>query len=140
MTGVLIIGVDPSVVDPDDPATPSDVTPETIAEGIQDALADMRSRGWRAEHCAILPDGSAEETIAACLRRTAWDVVVIGGGVRVPPRFLLLFERVIAAVRNGAPRAAIAFNTSPTDSSAAALRWLDDRGRTRAVSRAPDAA
>ena len=129
MTNVLIIGVDPSVVDPSDPAVPPGTTPETIAQGIEAALEDMRQRDWHAVHCAILPDATAEETIANCLKQASWDVVVIGGGVRVPPQYLILFERVIAAVRKGAPHSAIAFNTSPKDSSDAALRWLDVRGQ-----------
>ena len=127
MTAVLMIGVDPSVVDPHDPAVPAGTTPQTIAQGIDEALDDMRARGWEAAHCAIFPDDTAEQTIAECLVRAPWDVVVIGGGVREPPQYLALFERVIAAVRAGAPRAAIAFNTTPTDSSEAALRWLAKR-------------
>ena len=119
-----MIGVDPSVVDPDDPAVPVGTTPETIARGIDEALGDMSARGWEAAHCAILPDDTAEATIAECLARAPWKVVVIGGGVREPPQYLTLLERVIAAVRKGAPDAAIAFNTTPTDSSEAALRWL----------------
>jgi hypothetical protein len=42
--------------------------------------------------------------------------VVIGGGVRLPPRNLALFEVVINAIRKAAPGAAIAFNTRPDDS------------------------
>jgi len=47
-----------------------------------------------------------------------------GGGVRLPPRGLALFEAVINAVHKAAPGAAIAFNTVPQDSADAAARWL----------------
>jgi len=50
--------------------------------------------------------------------------VVVGGGVRLPPRGLALFEVVINAVHKAAPNAAIAFNTTPVDSADAAARWL----------------
>jgi hypothetical protein len=46
--------------------------------------------------------------------------VVIGAGIRLPPRGLVLFETIINAVHKGAAGAAIAFNTSPQDSADAA--------------------
>jgi len=52
--------------------------------------------------------------------------VVIGGGLRVPPKGLMLFEKVVNAIHKGAPSAAIAFNTEPEDTAAAAGRWLSD--------------
>ncbi len=121
---VLIIGVDPKVVDPTDPSVPQGTTPETIATGINQTLADMHGRGWEAEHCTIMPDDSAEATISACLAKHEWDCVVIGGGVRLPPQRLELFERVVNAVRRSAPKTPIAFNRTPLDSAEAAVRWL----------------
>lgn len=35
-----------------------------------------------------------------------------------------MFEKVVNLIRQHAPQAAIAFNTSPGDSAEAALRWL----------------
>jgi hypothetical protein len=49
---------------------------------------------------------------------------VIGAGVRLPPNLLTLFEQVVNAIRRAAPQAAIAFNTRPEDSGAAAARWI----------------
>ena len=123
-TKVLIIGVDPKVVDPSDAAIPTGTTPKSIAEGIVQTLADMHRRGWEAEHCAIMPDDSAEATMAVCLAKRHWDCVVIGAGVRLPPQRLELFERVVNAIRRGAPTASIAFNQTPIDSADAAERWL----------------
>jgi hypothetical protein len=51
--------------------------------------------------------------------------VVIGGGLRIPPKSLLLFEQLVNAVHRAAPNAAIAFNTSPPDTADAAARWID---------------
>jgi len=126
MSAVLIIGLDPGVVDVNDPAIPRGTTPELIARGLEEALADMRERGWTAAFCPILPDESAERTIADSLGQHAWDVVVIGAGVRMPPRNLQLFERVLNAVHRGAPNAQIAFNVSPRDSADAAQRRLSE--------------
>jgi sugar/nucleoside kinase (ribokinase family) len=53
------------------------------------------------------------------------DWVVIGGGLRLPPKGLLLFETVINAVHKAAPNVVIAFNTRPEDTAEAAARWLE---------------
>jgi hypothetical protein len=49
---------------------------------------------------------------------------VIGAGLRLPPGRLVLFETVVNAIHRAAPQAAIAFNTRPEDSGAAAARWV----------------
>ena len=125
MTRVLLIGIDPVAVDGSDPDLPPGVTSDKIAAGVEATLADMKARGWIGAFCAILPDDSAETTIAAFLIES-WDCIVIGGGIRVPPSNLMLFERVVNAVRIGAPSTPIAFNTSPDDTAEAAAKWLAD--------------
>jgi hypothetical protein len=50
--------------------------------------------------------------------------VVIGAGVRLPPVYFLLFERLINVVHTHAPDARIAFNTKPTDNAEAVQRWI----------------
>lgn len=123
LTRVLLIGIAPDKVDPSDPDLPAGTTPDKIRAGIDATLSDMRTRGWDAGFCSILPDASAEATIARSLAE-GWDCIVIGGGIRVPTPSVPLFERVIHAVRLGAPNTPIAFNTSPDDSADAAARWL----------------
>jgi hypothetical protein len=59
------------------------------------------------------------------LRSTHCDCVVVGGGVRLPPRSLALFEVGINVIRKAGPGAAIAFNTRPDDSADAAARWVE---------------
>ena len=123
MIRVLLIGIEPEAVDISDPDLPPGTTAEKIAAGIGETLADMKARGWEGGFCSILPDESAEETIASSLAGK-WDCIVIGGGIRVPARSLPLFERVINAVHRGAPGTPIAFNTSPSDTADVASRWL----------------
>ncbi len=124
MQRVLLIGIKPDAVDTSDPDLPPGLTHEKIAGQISATLADMERRGWHAEFCSILPDASAEAAIAASLA-AKWDCIVIGGGIRIPASNLRLFERVIDAVRRGAPDTPIAFNTTPEDTADAASRWLD---------------
>src|SRR5262245_13707563 len=124
MTRILLLGLDPEAVDFSDPALPPGLTVEKIHAGIEVAVKGFTDRGWESDVCAILPDDTAGPTVERQLRSSNYDCVVIGGGVRLPPRNLALFEVVINAVRRAAPGAAIAFNTNPVDSADAAARWV----------------
>jgi hypothetical protein len=124
MTRILLLGLDPETVDFSDPALPPGMTVEKVRAGIAVALKQFTDRGWESDVCYIRPDETAGPTVERQLRSTNYDCVVIGGGVRLPPRNLALFEVVINAIRKAAPGAAIAFNTRPDDSADAAARWV----------------
>ena len=124
MKRVVLIGFDPATVDYSDPALPPGMNAEKIHAGVKLALADIAGRGWHAENCFIKPDETAVPTIERCLADNVYDCVVIGAGVRLPPSRLAVFEAVVNAVHCAAPRAAIALNTRPEDSGAAAARWI----------------
>ena len=124
MKRVLFIGFDPAMVDFSDPALPPGMSVEKIQAGIDVALADFAARGWDSEICLTKPDETAVPTVENCLARETYDCVVVGAGVRLPPSRLILFEAVLNAIHRGAPQAAIAFNTRPDDSGAAAARWI----------------
>jgi hypothetical protein len=124
MKRVLLVGFDPATVDFSDPAYPPGMTAEKIHAGVKLALADFVGRGWHAEVCFINPDETAVPTVERCLAGDGYDCVVIGAGVRLPPNRLVLFEAVVNAIHRAAPLAAIAFNTRPDDSGAAAARWI----------------
>ena len=93
-------------------------------------MKQFAERGWESDVCFIRPDETAGPTVVHQLASTSYDCVVIGAGVRLPPRGLALFEAVINAVHKAAPGAAIAFNTRPDDSAVAAARALAVEGRT----------
>jgi hypothetical protein len=124
MTRVLLLGYDPETVDFSDPALPAGMTAEKVHAGIAVALKQFVERGWEADVCLIRPDETAGPTVERQLGSVNYDCVVIGAGVRLPPRSLARFEAVINAVHTAAPRAAIAFNTRPEDSADAAARVL----------------
>ena len=131
MTRILLVGYDPEAVDFSDPALPPGMTAEKVHAGIAVALKHFAERGWEADVGFIRPDETAGPTVERHLASKNYDCVVIGAGVRLPPRSLACFEIVINAVRRAAPDAAIAFNTRPEDSADAAARWLP--GGSRAV-------
>jgi hypothetical protein len=127
MTRILLLGLDPETVDFSDPALPPGMTSEKVHAGIAVAMKGFAERGWECDPCFIRPDESAGPTVERQLLSTNYDCVVIGGGVRLPPRNLALFEVLINAIRKAAPCAAIAFNTRPDDSADAAARWVPAR-------------
>jgi hypothetical protein len=124
MKRVLLVGFDPANVDFSDPALSPGMNAEKIHAGIKLGLADMTGRGWLAVNCFISPDDTAATTVERCLASDRYDCVVIGAGVRLPPSRLGVFEAVVNAIHRAAPQAAIAFNSRPDDSGAAAARWI----------------
>lgn len=113
---VLVLGLDPSTV----PGLDADAITTALRRG-QDRFAEHRVTA----DIGLVPLAEgAEEQVARLLQQAPYECVVIGGGIRKPEPLVEFFETVVNLVRRYAPQAAIAFNTSPEDSSDAALRWL----------------
>ncbi|RUY70469.1 hypothetical protein EN965_09915, partial [Mesorhizobium sp. M7A.F.Ca.CA.001.05.1.1] len=74
--------------------------------------------------CMITPDAAGFTALKRALSDATYDCVVIGGGLRLPPKALPLFETVVNIIHKAAPNAAIAFNTRPEDTAEAAARQL----------------
>ena len=126
MKRILFIGLEPETVDFSDPALPPGLDAAKIHAGIAIAMKQMTEHGWHADLCLVRPDESASSTVENKLAAAFYDCVVIGAGIRVPPKSLLLFELLINTVHESAPHASIAFNSRPEDTAAAAARWLTD--------------
>jgi hypothetical protein len=124
MKRVLFVGQEPETVDFSDPALPPGLDAEKIHGGIAAGMQQMSERGWQADLCLVRPDDSASAALERDLEAATYDCVVIGGGVRIPPKSLLLFETLVNTVHKSAPNAFIAFNTKPEDTGAAAARWI----------------
>src|SRR3546814_413028 len=124
MTRILFVGQKTETVDFSDPAIPPGFDAAKINAGIEIAVAAITERGWKADLCMIQPDERAGPMLEEQLASARYDCVVIGAGLRLPPKGLSLFERVLNAVHKAAPGAAIAFNTHPEDTAEAAGRWL----------------
>lgn len=119
---VLFVGQEPETVDFSDPALPPGLDASKIHAGIAVGMQQMAKRGWEADLCLVRPDETAAIAVERQLAKASYDCVVIGGGIRIPPKSLLLFETLINAVHRSAPNACIAFNTSPQDTADAAAR------------------
>jgi hypothetical protein len=125
MTRVLFVGQAPETVDFSDPSLPPGFNAKKIQAGIDLAAAKIAERGWVGDICMIPPDAAGIAMLEKQLAAATYDCVVIGGGMRLPPKGLVLFEKVVNAVHKAAPGAAIAFNTRPEDTAEAAARWLE---------------
>jgi hypothetical protein len=124
MTSVLFVGQKPETVDFSDPSLPPGFDAEKINAGIAVAVAKIKERGWQGNTCMITPDSAGSAMLEKALEGAAYDCVVIGGGLRLPPKSLALFETVVNVIHKAAPNAAIAFNTRPEDTADAAARQL----------------
>ncbi|MFJ2402291.1 hypothetical protein ACIOUE_13425 [Streptomyces xanthochromogenes] len=116
MSSTLVLGIDPHSV----PGMDGD----GVRAVLDRELARFAEHGIEASMTLITLDETGETTVVAALTERAWDVVVIGGGIRKPEPLLVFFELVVNLVRLHAPGAAIAFNTSGGDSVEAARRRL----------------
>lgn len=114
---VLVIGLDPAKF--------TDWDPEPIRTALAREEARFAELDIDADMCLVAARDDPEAAIAAALRQREYVCVVIGGGIRKYEPYLLLFEKTVNLVHRHAPHAAIAFNTNPTDTADAALRWLD---------------
>jgi hypothetical protein len=124
MTHILFVGQKPETVDFSDPSLPPGFDAAKINAGIAVAVDRITERGWQADTCMITPDDAGRAMLEQQLKGAAYDCVVIGGGLRLPPKGLALFEAVVNIVHKAAPGAAIAFNTRPEDTADAAARRL----------------
>ena len=135
MTRILFVGQKPETVDFSDPALPPGFNADKINAGIAIAVAKIRERGWEVDTCMIMPDETAGPLLEKQLSSEHYDCVVVGGGLRIPPKSLALFERVVNTVHRAAPDAAIAFNTRPrTPPRLRPVNSRDDRRHAIAAS------
>jgi phosphoribosylformimino-5-aminoimidazole carboxamide ribonucleotide (ProFAR) isomerase len=116
MGRVLVIGLDPVRLTGWDP--------EPVVAAIARGQARFAELGIEADLCLVAPEEGPEQEIAEALTRADYACVVVGGGIRKHEPLLELFETVVNLVRQHAPGAAIAFNSTPEDTAEAALRWL----------------
>ncbi|HEU4539346.1 MAG TPA: hypothetical protein VFS00_34740 [Polyangiaceae bacterium] len=122
-TPVLLIGLRPEIIDPNVINT-FGLTAEDVRAGIAAQEVAFKAAGFEPHRALIDMGETAEAQVREALTQREYACVVIGAGLRVPPPHLALFEKVLNLVHELAPRSKIAFNTSPSDSLAAAQRWV----------------
>lgn len=123
---VLVIGIDPKCIDfstPEFTAMPG-ITAEKVFLGITGSINALNDIGYDAELCWTDLGKTAIETIKTHLQKRPFDCVLIGAGIRKVDSNFSLFENMINAVHEYAPKAKICFNTNPMDTVQSVQRWV----------------
>ena len=121
---VLVIGLDPALIDFSKPGYPPGMDAAKVMAGIKASEDELTRLGYDVETCYTDFGATAEAVVEKRLKRKRYDCVMIGAGVRTVPDNFLLFEKLVNVVHRHAPQAKICFNTLPSDTAAAVKRWI----------------
>lgn len=118
---VALIGWNPEVVDY---SKWPDLTPEKLTAALEADKNKLNGLGYEAKLLFIDDAESAYDVVKQSLVEESYDCVLVGAGVRTVPEHFIVFERLINAVHEFAPKAKICFNTNPKDTAEAVQRWV----------------
>ena len=122
---VLIIGFDPTLLDFSSPELAhANLTAEKVLAGLKADGERLKALGYEPTPCLVDLGETAESVIRRHLGETSFECICIGAGIRVNPKFFLLFERIVNVTRELAPQAKLCFNTKPSDTAEAIQRWV----------------
>jgi hypothetical protein len=121
---VLVIGLDPKLIDFSQPGYAPGMDATKVLTGLKSSEDELANLGYRAQMCLTDFGETAETVVRGLLKQKQFDCILIGAGVRANPNNFLLFEKLINVVHEHAPHAKICFNTKPTDTAEAVQRWL----------------
>jgi hypothetical protein len=121
---VLVIGLDPTLIDFSQPGYPVGMDATKVLAGLKSSEGELTGLGYSVEMCLTDFGETAETVVQRQLKQKRFDCILIGAGVRTNPSNFMLFEKLINVVHQNAPQAKICFNTLPSDTAAAVKRWL----------------
>jgi hypothetical protein len=94
----------------------------------QDANKRLTELGYDVQNCLVDLGETAESVVSDTLSREKFDCIMIGAGVRTLRQHTVMFEKIINAIHQKAPPSSkICFNTNPSDTVEAVLRWVDNK-------------
>lgn len=118
---VALIGWNPEVVDY---SKWPDLNAEKLTAALEADKNKLNELGYEAKLLFIDDAESASDVVKRSLVEESYDCVLVGAGVRTVPEHFIVFERLINAVHEFAPKAKICFNTNPKDTAEAVQRWI----------------
>jgi hypothetical protein len=121
---VLIVGLDPTLIDFSDPGYPPGMSAEKVFAGMKASEDELTGLGYSLQTCLTDFGETAESVVRDQLKQKQFDCVLIGAGIRVNPSNFILFEKLINVVHEHAPHAKLCFNRMPSDIAEAVRRWL----------------
>ena len=121
---VLVVGLDPTLIDFSQPGYPPDMNTTKVLVGIKASEDELTRLGYSVQTCLTDFGETAEAVVQSALNQKRFDCVLIGAGVRTVPSNFTLFEKLINVVHEHAPQAKLCFNQLPSDIAEAVKRWL----------------
>jgi hypothetical protein len=118
---VVIVGWNPDVVDY---RKWPDLTREKLVAALEADRNKLNELGYETNILFIDDAETAVCLVSNALDQGNYDCVLIGAGVRAVPEHFIVFERLVNAVHESAPKAKICFNTNPSDTAEAVQRWV----------------
>jgi hypothetical protein len=122
--GVLVIGLDPALIDFSQPGYAPGMDATKVLAGIKSSEDELTRLGCSVQTCLTDFGETAATVVQSQLEQKQFDCILIGAGVRTNPSNFLLFEKLINVVHEHAPQAKLCFNTVPSDTAEAVKRWL----------------
>ncbi len=124
MKKILLIGLDPDVIDYTAPHVPKGASAAMLVAELTEAQQQMTDQGDQLDICNIQLDGSMEEPVTAQFTHSTYDCILIGSGIRKPDEDIEMFERIIHSIRHYAPNTPLGFVPTPLDSVKAVARVM----------------
>jgi hypothetical protein len=121
---VLFLGIDPKLIDTNLAAT-TGWDANRVKAVAQEADKRLTELGYEIQTCFVDLGETAERVVSDTLSQEKFDCVMVGAGIRMLPQYTVLFEKIINAIHQKAPPSSkICFNTDPSDTVDAVLRWV----------------
>jgi hypothetical protein len=121
---VLVVGLDPTLIDFSRPGYAPGMNATKVLAGIEASEKELTGLGYSVQTCLTDFGETAETVLQSRLQQTRFNCVLIGAGVRANPSNFILFEKLINVVHEYAPRAKLCFNQLPSDTAEAVKRWV----------------
>jgi hypothetical protein len=121
---VLVVGLDPALIDFSDPGYPPGMNATKVLAGIKSSEDELIRLGYGVRTCLTDFGETAVTVVQNQLNQERFDCILIGAGVRTNPSNFMLFEKLVNVVHEHAPQARLCFNQLPSDIAEAVKRWL----------------
>jgi len=121
---VLVVGLDPALIDFSQPGYPPGMSLAKVLAGMKSSEDELTRLGYGVQTCLTDFGDTAVAVVQTQLKRKRFDCVLIGADVRTNPSHFMLFEQLINVVHEHAPQAKLCFNQLPSDIAEAVKRWL----------------
>ena len=122
---VLLLGIDPKFIDVNLTAT-TGWDANRVKAVAQEANNKLTELGYEVQNCFVDIGETAESVVSDRLLREKFDCIMIGAGVRILPQHTALFEELMNTPSETPPSLKVCFNTSPSDTVEAVLRWVSN--------------